>query len=353
MSLPGTPGALITAEIREQPARWLDQLRTQRDARAAAGDTFRSVSPELIALVARGSSDNAALYGQYLLQNKLGIPAVLATPSTHTIFGTKLRFPRSVQVALSQSGQSPDLVSTVASLQDAGVPAIVMTNDATSNLAQRGNVHIDLCAGPEKSVAATKSYTGELLALYLLAQTLTDATEAQSDDAVAHLRELAEETIRHAHENLPGLVDDLTNTDRILVVGRGYSMATARESALKLMETCRIAASGWSAADATHGPLGQVDDQTVVIALTAATPGRDSIERFSEAAAGSGAKILEIGPGVITQRRWQIDIPAVLPDELLPLLEIIPVQVLSAMLSTALGLDPDRPRGLTKVTRTR
>lgn len=347
------PGRSMRREILEQPDRWEDLLRTQRGSLQEAATLLIRTAPELVVFAARGSSDHAAMFGQYLTHNLLTIPALLSTPSTVTAFGTTLRYPRSAVVAVSQSGESPDLLATVQAARDQGVPVIALTNDRGSSLAALATVHILLAAGPEVSVAATKTYTAEVLALHLLISLAAgiswEALTAQVEDAVAVARVVLTSSAPFVRD----AAALLRTQDRVLAVGRGYSMSSAREGALKLMETNALAASGWSAADATHGPLGQVVPGTPVIALTASPGGRDSVQAFAGAAAALGGRIVKIGPadsdGTL---RLDIDPGGRLAPELVPLVEIVPVQLLALELAVTRGLDPDEPAGLSKVTRT-
>lgn len=346
--VPDVPGAHMRSEIDEQPARWSELLDRQRDAIDAAASVIREQRPELLVFVARGSSDHAAMYGQYLAHNVLGIPAMLATPATVTAFNSRLRYPKAVAIAVSQSGESPDLLSTVTAISDAGVPVIAITNHAQSTLAGLGRVHVPLAAGAELSVAATKTYTAELLAIALIvlrgSRLGWDELE-QRVDAVARVARLALEA------PIDGLVEALDGIDRVLIVGRGYAMATAREGALKLMETNSIAASGWSAADATHGPLGQVIPGTTVIVLTTADAGRDSVVDFAQAASDLGGQVVEVGSGSVDEARAHFPL-SVTDAALAPLVEIIPLQRMALELALRRGLDPDAPAGLSKVTKT-
>ncbi|MRX42145.1 SIS domain-containing protein [Agromyces kandeliae] len=346
------PGALMRAEIAEQPARWRDLIPTQRTAWEAAIDAFRAATPELVAFVARGSSDHAAIYGQYLVQRVLGLPALLTTPSLHSVLGVTPAYPSGVQVAISQSGRSPDLAATAVALRAAGLPLLSITNDAASGLAGLADVHLDLAAGPELSVAATKSYTAELLAVHTLARGVAGEELPRLEDEVDALATRADGLLDRLEVEVGPIASKLADVERMMLVGRAFSMATAKEGALKLMETSGIAASGWSAADATHGPLGQVDEHTLVIALTGASAGRESVVDFAAAARARGVRILEIGPAVIPGST-SIDAAAGVPDELVPVLEILPLQVLAAELAILRGSDPDRPEGLRKVTLTR
>ena len=353
------PGAHLRAEIAEQPARWRDLIPSQRDALDAAAELIRSIAPELIVFAARGSSDHAAQYGQYLAHNLLRTPAMLATPATASAFGVTLKYPRSVMLAVSQSGESPDLLETVRSAQGAGVAVIAFTNDPSSTLARLGEVHVALSAGPELSVAATKTYTAELLALHLVLSRAAGADWSSLEAAVEAVAVAGGSTIRAAAEASPALATGLREAQRILVVGRGYSMASAKEGALKLMETNAIAASGWSVADATHGPLGQVVAGTPVIVLAASPGGHASVATFAAAAADLGAELIVVGAQELagsTPVRSRIALPGLdsagVPDELIPLIEILPLQQLALELALERGLNPDQPAGLNKVTRT-
>ncbi len=346
-------GAHMAGEILEQPDRWRELLRTGRDDLAAAAHLIRDTSPALMVFAARGSSDHAAMYAQYLTHNVLRVPAVLATPSTVTAFGSELRYPRSVMLAVSQSGESPDLLETVRSAQRAGVPVIAFTNNSSSSLAGLAEAHVGLSAGPELSVAATKTYTAELLALNLVIRLAGGAEWDALEHQVTLAAEVAASTIT---SSVSDLVSALADADRVLVVGRGYSMSTAKEGALKLMETNAIAASGWSAADATHGPLGQVVAGTPVIALTASPDGRESVTEFAAAAGRIGGRVITIGvPVADAAVHLSLPLPRLgeLDPALLPLIEVIPLQRLALELALRRGRDPDRPPGLAKVTRTR
>lgn len=353
MTAPKAPGSLMRAEIAEQPDRWLDLLRTQKGAIDEAAALITAGRPEMLVMIARGSSDHAARYAQYLAQQTLRIPVQLSTPATATVHGVDLRYPAAVALAISQSGESPDLIETADSCRRAGVPLIAFTNNPRSALAGRGDVQIDLSAGAERSVAATKTYTAEILALLL---TIARAAGRSWEDLTGEVDgavEVARSLISSEQDDR--LIEDLANTRRALVVGRGCSMSSAQESALKLMETSAIAASGWSASDATHGPLGQVEPGVPVIALTSAPEGRESVQAFTLAAHRLGGAVYTFGPaadGLSSAEPALTGLHDVWAPAI-PLLEIIPMQRLALGLSLRLGRDPDSPAGLSKLTRTR
>lgn len=345
------PGALMRAEIAEQPQRWRDLLRHGHDALDAAAALLRDARPELVVFAARGSSDHAAQYGQYLVHQRLGVPAMLATPSSITQSAAHLTYPRSVMVAVSQSGQSPDLIATVTDARSGGVPVIAVTNDPSSALAGLADVHVDLGAGPERSVAATKTYTGEVLALRQVVMGASDGPELDVDG----LGEAATAVLAAVEGQAAAAAAALDAADRVLVVGRGLSMGSAKEGALKLMETCALAASGWSAADATHGPLGQVVDGATVLAMTAGSRSRDAVLDFARAAEAQGAQVITVLDDASADgfaNAWAGGAVPRPDDDLVPLLEILPVQRVALELALRRGLDPDRPRGLRKVTLT-
>lgn len=331
-------GDHMRAEIIEQPARWKDLASTGHAAIAAAADLIRTAQPELIVFIARGSSDHAAQYGQYLTHNLLGIPGLLATPGTTTVYHKQIRYPRSVGIAVSQSGESPDLLETVQATQTAGIKVIGLTNNPDSTLARLVDLHVPLLAGHEAAVAATKTYTCELLALNLVLTLASGSSWHTIADGVEAISGHAAQIIREEIDS-PGLLGSLHEDDKAMVIGRGYSMATAKEGALKLMETCMISASGWSATDATHGPLGQVTPGLPVIGLTSDPASAPSVRSFLAAARVLGARVLKIEISTTDAA-------------LTPLLDILPIQAAALRTALAKGLDPDVPTGLLKVTRT-
>ncbi|RLP75199.1 SIS domain-containing protein [Mycetocola tolaasinivorans] len=344
------PGALMRAEIAEQPQRWRELVRNSREQIDAAAALITEGKPELIVMVARGSSDHAANYAQYLIHAVLGIPVALATPASVHPGAPQLRYPGALAIAISQSGRSPDLIATVESIRDGGTPVLSLTNNPGSPLAELASVAVDLSAGPELSVAATKTYTSSLLALVLIVLRAAGEEWAAIEPRVDLLADEAEAFLAAP----AGYADAralLAGRERVIVVGRGVSMSSAREGALKLMETNAIAASGWSAADAIHGPLGQVTPGTVAIVLTGTALGRDSVIEFAEKAHALGADVLEVGGGVLPFAAAHITLPQV-PMGGVPLLETIPLQQLALELAIERGLDPDSPAGLNKVTLT-
>jgi glucosamine--fructose-6-phosphate aminotransferase (isomerizing) len=329
-------GALMAAEIAEQPAALARLLTEGAVTLAEAVERVRRSAPRFVLFAARGTSDHAALYAKYLVETRLGLPAGLASPSTMTVFGARPDLRDVLFVAVSQSGGSSDLTESLVAARDCGAFTVAVTNAPASPLAGSADVSVDVLAGPEAAVAATKSYTSELLALRLLLVG-TDGAAALPESAAATL-ERPEAVAAAARYRF---------AERLVTTGRGYSYPTAREAALKLMETSYVGAHAFSGADLLHGPLAMIDSGVPVVAVV--SPGRAgaAMAPALERLAAAGADVLRVGEGG--------DVPVVadgVPEDLLPVLEILPLQRLAWRLALDRGGDPDRPRGLAKVTST-
>ncbi len=344
-------GEHMGAEISAQPTVWRDLLATSQAAGTPVADVAEQIltrRPRFVLLAARGTSDHAALYAKYLVEILLGLPAGLVSPSTTTVYGARPDLREVLLVAISQSGGSPDLVRTVEQARTQGATTLAVTNHPGSALNQAAELEIDVAAGPERSVAATKSYTAELLALYLVVARL-----AGRDTAAANrLPEWGDQVLAE-EPRIRELAQRYRSTDRLVVTGRGYSYATAREAALKLMETSYVSAQAFSGADLMHGPLALVEAQVPVLAITAAGRGGDALQPTLERLVQTGADLVCVGAhGASAYSAPDVALPADVPEELSPLLEILPFQHLSLHLALAKGADPDAPRGLRKVTET-
>jgi glucosamine--fructose-6-phosphate aminotransferase (isomerizing) len=331
-----TPGALMAAEIAEQPQVLARLLRDGVAAADEAREVIRRSRPRFVLLAARGTSDHAALYAKYLAEVHLNLPAGLASPSTFTVYHARPDMRGVLFVAVSQSGGSPDLVEATEVARHCGALTVAVTNSPGSPLATTAAHHVHIHAGPERAVAATKSYTAQLLALYLL---LVGGDAAAVPDAAARTLENAAAAYTAAQR--------YRAVERLVVTARGFSYPTAREGALKLMETSYLAAQAFSGADLLHGPLAMLDGDVPVVAIT--SPGRGSaamgpvLDRLHEA----GVDVLRVGSAD--------GLPLALDgvaETLVPILEILPLQQLAWRLALDRGGDPDRPRGLTKVTET-
>lgn len=341
-----SPGCLMAAEIAEQPAVWDALLAaTGPDGgsgvdRAAA--LVRARRPRFVLFAARGSSSHAALYAKYLTEIRLGVPVGTVSPSTVTAYAARPDLRDVVLVAVSQSGGSPDLRRCVEVAGSQGALTIAVTNDAGSPLAGAADAHVDVLAGPERSVAATKTYTAQLLALYLL------ITAVPGDDPAPAraLPGLGAEVLAGA-DAVTELATRYRFAQRMVTTGRGYSYPTTREAALKLMETAYVSAQSFSGADLLHGPLALVDALVPVLAVVSPGAGGAAMAPVLDALAARQADVLQIGgdgPGIA--------LPAAPAEEFGPLLEILPLQLLAREMAVARSIDPDAPRGLHKITET-
>lgn len=330
------------AEIASQP-KVLAALLENCGQISAAAKRISAAAPRFVLIAARGTSDHAALYAKYLVETELQLPAGLASPSSFTLFGAQPNLMDVLFLAVSQSGQSPDLVESMQAARRCGALTVAITNNSDSALARAAEISVDIQAGAEHAVAATKTYTAELLALYLL------VVGKPSDTIGERLVRAATQTLAL---NDAGPVHqatlELRYTDRIVLTGRGYSYPTAREGALKLMETCYLAAQAFSAADLLHGPMAMVDSSVPVAALTGTGHAAPTMVPVIDRLRSVGAQVLTVGPG------GQLPVACEdLPEQLLPIVEIMPLQLLAMQLAVARGGNPDTPRGLSKITETR
>lgn len=335
-------------EIAEQPAVLERTIAAEREKVGRLSTYLRTRDVDLIVIVARGSSDNASLFGRYLLEVTTGIPVSLSAPSVVTLYNAKLNLKRALVVGVSQSGEGTDINAVLESAKASGAFTLGITNEADSAMAKIADETLLIHAGRERSVAATKTYTGQMLHFYMLAAALAD-------------NKLAFETIpdlaAKALELLPdvkALVDRYTFMENCVVVGRGMNYGNSYELALKLMETCYVVAERFSSADFFHGPLAIVERRFPVIMFAPSGVTKkssiDLLENLRELHADclsitNDADIVAISPNSL-----RLDVQT---DEFLtPIPFIIPAQLFAALLSEAKGLDPDAPRSLSKVTKT-
>jgi glucosamine--fructose-6-phosphate aminotransferase (isomerizing) len=341
----GAPGSLMAAEIAEQPGVFDRILLESPSSVGALAAQIHRAAPRFVIIAARGTSDHAALYFKYLVEIGLGLPCGLASPSTTTAYGATPNLKDVLWVAVSQSGGSPDLLHSTRAAAKAGALTLAVTNAPDSPLAQEAQLHLDVRAGAERAVAATKTYTATLLSLWLL----FDAWRGGKGEAASGLSELAEGVV--TSEDVAAVAGRFRFVDKIVVTGRGYAYPTAREAALKLMETSYLAAHAFSGADLLHGPLAMIDEDRPVVAVVphgvAGLAMAPVLERLGE----RGADLTVVGDPSMAGNNPLIALPEV-AEELSPLLEIIPLQRLAHVMAVARHYDPDAPRGLSKVTRT-
>jgi glucosamine--fructose-6-phosphate aminotransferase (isomerizing) len=337
-------GTQMAAEMAEQPDR-LRQLIARFDEIV---ERVRAVAPEPlngVTIVARGSSDNAAVYGRYLLEAASGKPASLAAPSLHTLYGVEVDYRGQLVVAVSQSGATPEIVLTLQALQNAGGRGLAVTNDPASALARTAGAVLELEMGDERAVPATKTVTGQLTAFAMVAFALGSVPFARCElEAVPDWVQ----TVLDDGGPVAAAADALAGAPQLIVVARGYLFAAALETALKIKETCALFADGYSAADLRHGPIASVTHGLPVIALRSAGPAYSDMSSLVEVLQARGASVLVIGTGATTD----ISLPDEVPETLAPIIAVVRGQQLAHQLALRLGYDPDRPVGLTKVTAT-
>jgi glutamine---fructose-6-phosphate transaminase (isomerizing) len=341
------PGDLMAAEIAEQPQIWQRLLDEGRAQFAAAAARIAEYDPRFVLFVARGTSDHAALYAKYLTEIVHGLPAGLVSPSTMTAYGARPNLRDTLMVGVSQSGGSPDLVQSLQVAREQGALTIAVTNKPGSPLAEAAELHLDVMAGQERAVAATKSYTAQLLALYLLC----DHTIGGDGSAAEALPDLGRALLQKDGE-VAALAQRYRFASRLVSTARGYSYPTAREAALKLMETSYLSAQAFSGADLLHGPLAMIDPQVPVLTVVGDGVGGAAMQQVLPRLTQSGADVFCVGtPAAVASAAAGIELPAV-DEALSPVLEILPFQQLALHLALARGGNPDAPRGLRKVTET-
>jgi glutamine---fructose-6-phosphate transaminase (isomerizing) len=341
----GGPPSVVSQEIGQQPdvvARLLERQGRTIDALATE---VRRRSPRYAVLAARGTSDNAARYAQHALGRIQRLPVALATPSLHTVYDAPPRFDDALVIGISQSGASPDVVSVVAEAARQGALTAAITNEPSSPLAGAAEHVIDLGAGEERSVAATKTYTAELTAIAALVASgdprLTDEVQRLPEALATQLALTADaaEAVRAG-----------AAWDRLTVVGRGAHYATAFEAALKVRELSGIVAEAYSSADLLHGPIAAVGQDQPLLAIAPAGPTLASMRELVTVARERGAHVAAIAHDAALGDPFLglVDVP----EWLGPVVAIVPAQVLAVGLAEVRGLDVDAPFGLSKITLT-
>ncbi len=341
----------LRKEIFEQPTVLAELIEAEKDyAVRVAREIRRCV--RYIVIAARGSSDNAARYGQYLFGAYNRLPVGLATPSLFSIYHQPPRLEDGLIIGISQSGQSPDIVAVLEEGQRQGAPTLAVTNDPDSPLAAQADYVIPLHAGQERAVAATKTYTAQLTALALLSCALGD-----DPDRLEALRRvpLAVERVLNGEELIAGAVERYRYLETCVVLGRGYNYATAFEIALKLKELSYLIAESYSSADFMHGPIALVGSGFSALVIAPSGKMFDTMRDFTLELKSRGAELL------IISDRQDLLAEAVTPLPLLegvqewlsPIVAVIPGQLFAYYLALVKGYDPDHPRGLHKITLTR
>ena len=336
----------MRSEIAEIPEVF-QKLSDQIPAITKQIEALSLTNIDSVILVARGTSDNAALFLKYLIETKIGIPCGLASPSVVTIYKSKLKFTNCLVIGLSQSGQSPDIVTYTKAAKAGGAKSISLTNDPDSPLAKATDLHLYLEAGAEKAVAATKSYSAELLLSYILVSVW--ANESINLDKLINATKASVNNLSHVQS----VVENFEHKDGITTMGRGFAYANAQECALKIQETLKIPVASFSSADYLHGPISSLTENSRVIFTAPAGVAIDSMQTTVNRIREITKHIYWIGNGFATNA-GEVSIGGAtgLSEPESVIADSVVLQQFAMALAVKNKLNPDAPVGLLKVTQT-
>lgn len=342
----------MLTEIREQPEVAARIAEKEWEPICAVAEVIRRENLRYVMWAARGTSDNAAKYGKYLFEVQNGLPCGLAAPSVVTLYRSELNLKGSLVVGISQSGEAPDVIEYVTHAKSAGAVTVSITNNPLSPLAQASDFPLAIHAGPERSVAATKTYTGTLMSLYLLSCALKSFEKPQAEiEALVQAMQSAltlETTIRQS-------VDRYRYIRECVSLARGINQATAEEVGLKFIETCYVMAKSYSVADFMHGPFALVEPGFPCFLFA---PDGATLPTVLEAASklkegGAETIIFARDEQLLSLARAPIPVPVMVEEMVSPLVYVLLGQMFAFYLALTRDLNPDQPRGLQKVTKTR
>jgi len=342
--------SILEQEIKEQPEVIRRLIEYSADQAKAIMDALRGKF-NYILIAARGSSDNAARYAQYLFQIINEVPVALATPSVFSLYHKAPKLEDALVIGISQSGQSPDIVSVLEEARRQGRPSVAITNDPSSPLAQAAQFTLDLQAGQEKAVAATKTYTASLLAIALLSNALEKdkAAFAEIQRLPAQVQEAVEQSMQQTSR-----MERYRYMQHGAVIGRGFNYSTAFEVALKIKELTGITTVPYSSADFLHGPVASLTRGYPVFGIAPSGIMAEDMSAIINKANAMQAELVVISDleEMLAQAQLPLPIPPGVPEWLSPLVAVIPGQILAWQIALSRGLDPDKPKGLSKVTET-
>ncbi len=339
----------LWAEIQSQPELLGRLAVSQLEPTKAIADWMAGEEFSYVVMAARGSSDNAARYAQYLWGARNHLNVALAAPSLYGPYRNPPGLNHSLVVGISQSGESPDLLAVLAEGKRQRRPTLAITNQIESPMAKLADRHLDLAAGPELAVAATKSYTTQLLAIASLSAAL--AADAEMTEALALVAPAVSQVLAGSEAMKPA-ARTLSDKDRCVVLGRGFHHSSAHEWALKIAELSYLVAQPFSAADFRHGPLAMVEPGLPVLAIATDGPLFADLSDLLSQVREVGAQVIAITDRNDCPADHLIELPTGVPEWLTPIPAIVAAQVFTYHLTLAKGADPDRPRRLKKVTRT-
>lgn len=343
--------SFLFQEIHQQPDVLENLFGVERDNIQRIADEIMARQVSNVFIAARGTSDNAGRYAQYLLGAVNQLPVGLATPSLYSIYHRPPTFRDALVIGISQSGKSPDIVSVLAAAKAQGAATLALTNEPKSPLAQTSEYVIPLHAGQEQSVAATKTYTTQLMGLALLSASM--AHDAQMFDELRQIPAQMQ-TVLKMNDEIARVAERYRYMRVCVVIGRGFNYATAFETALKIKELTYVLAEPYSSADFLHGPVALIEEAfpTILIAPSGALSGEQ--EQFVRAMNVRGAEVIAISdvPAILKLARIPLELGVSVPEWASPLTSIVAGQLLAMHLANVRDYDVDRPRGLRKVTET-
>lgn len=342
----------LRSEIFEQPERLAALLDKQKQTVLEIAKAIRARDVQYAFLAARGTSDNAGRYANYLWGAHNQLPLALATPSLFTYYQSPPHLRNALVVGVSQSGQSPDIVSVLEEGRKQNCLTLAITNAPESPLAQAADFVLDIQAGPEKAVAATKTYTTELISIAMLSAALSGSNQHWNE--LASVPQWAEQTLA-LDDKIAQMTQRYRYMNQCVVLGRGFNYATAFEWALKLKELTYIIAEPYSSADFQHGPIAMVEGGFPVLAVAPSgkvyASMQDMLMRLRQQ---KNAELVVISDHAdsLALAQSPIQLPPQIPEWLTPLVGILPAQLFACHLTTVKGYDTETPRNITKVTET-
>lgn len=335
------PGSKMAADMAAQP----EVLRGLAARRREVAAALRGTQPAGVAVIARGSSDYAAIFGRYLLEAATGRPVALAAPSLQNLYGVQPRVEGWLAIGISQSGRTPEIVSVLERYRQGGALTVAVTNDPGSPLTAAADVDLALGAGKEGAVPATKTFSAQLAAMAVIAEALGPVGWGAADwerlpDAAAEVLSDSAPAERAAQA--------LGGAGELVAVGRGLLMPVALEAALKLREAAGVRAEGWSAADFRHGPVTVARSDLPLLAVSASGPAAQDVEELAGQLEGAGTPVLRLAD----RADADLPYPGGLPEPLCAIPAAVRAQQLALAVALRRGMDPDDPPGLSKVTPT-
>lgn len=342
---------VMKKEIFQQPEVIRRILREEKNRIQKIGDLIRKREIKVIIIAARGTSDNAAILAKYLFEYINGIPVSLAFPSLYTIYNAKLKLDDCLVVGISQSGEAPDVIEVIKESKNKGALTLGITNKTDSTLAQSVDFLIHCQAGEEKSIAATKTYTAEIVILYLLSAIMANNTIVNKLEKIPDFME----KILSLDEYIKERIERYRYLKECVVIARGFNLATAQEFALKLKETSYLLADAFSAADFLHGPIVLLEEGFPVIVIAPKGETYRMMIETTKKIKDKKAELIVVSNGkkILSMANVPLQIPVDIEEIFSPIIYILFCQLFAYHLSIIKGYSPDKPRYLKKITRTK